>query len=405
MTDTDNAVKKSLGDLAIFGGKPAFEENLHVGRPNIGNRDQLLARINDALDRRWLTNGGPYLHELERRLEEFLGVRHCIATANATIALEIAIRALGLTGEVIVPSFTFVATAHALQWMGIKPVFCDVNPATHNLDPRRVEELISPETSGILGVHVWGRACAVNELADIAHRYHLHLFYDAAHAFGASLQGKMIGNFGEAEIFSFHATKFFNTFEGGAIVTNNDELASTIRAMRNFGFVNYDTVNYLGTNGKMSEVSAAMGITSLESLEYFISANYRNYKTYRHLLKELPGVKVIYYDDTEKNNFQYVVIEIDETIARISRDRINEILHAENILSRRYFYPGCHQMEPYRSSSVNEPLRLPETEALTLKVLQLPTGTGVGEKEIDIICGIIQFAVDNGVNIIQQMDA
>lgn len=381
--------KDNLNDLAYFGGKACFAEPLHVGRPNIGDRKILLERFNEILDRRWLSNGGPCVQELERRIEKLLGVRNCIAMCNATIALDLASRALELNGEVIVPSFTFIATAHALQWQGITPVFCDVDPQTHNLDPKRVEELITPRTTGIMGVHVWGRPCAVEELTEIARRHRLKLMYDAAHAFGCSYQGKMVGNFGELEVFSFHATKFFNTFEGGAVVTNNDELAARIRLMTNFGFKNYDMVVYLGTNAKMNEFSAAMGLTGLESLDEFIEVNRRNYDLYRHLLSGLPGLQVIEFNETESNNYQYVVMEIDEALTGVSRDIINDILHAENILSRRYFYPGCHQMEPYRSSMPQAGWSLPVTEKLTLKVLQLPTGTAVGEQEIRQVCELI----------------
>lgn len=399
-----NISKKRVDDLAMFGGKPEFDQPLHVGRPNIGDRERLLERINGALDRRWLTNGGPYLDQFERQIEKLLGVKHCMAMCNGTIALEIAIRALDLKGEVIVPSFTFIATAHALQWQEITPVFCDVDPDTHNLDPNRLEELITPRTSGILGVHVWGRPCAIPELNEIADRHNLHLMYDAAHAFGCSYKEKMIGNFGAVEVFSFHATKFFNTFEGGAVVTNNDELASRIRLMTNFGFRNYDEVVYLGTNGKMNEISAAMGVTGLESLDDFISINKQHYETYKLLLSDLPGIKMIRYDETEKNNYQYIVIEIDESVTKISRDLINDILHAENILSRRYFYPGCHQMEPYRSYFPNARLVLPETEKLTQKVLQLPTGTTVGEKGIHEICALIRFILTNEPEILKRIE-
>ncbi len=388
--------KSNLKDLAYFGGAPLFEGPLHVGRPNIGDRQRLFKRFNDILDRRWLTNGGPYVQEFERQIEWLLGVKHCIAICNATIALEIASRALGLKGEVIIPSFTFVATAHALQWQEITPVFCDVDPHTHNLDPKRIEELITPRTTGILGVHVWGRPCAVDELTEIADRHNLRLMYDAAHAFGCSYNGKMVGNLGAVEVFSFHATKFFNTFEGGAVVTNDDELASRIRPMTNFGFKTYDTVAYLGTNGKMSEVSAAMGLTGLESLDEFISINQYHYKTYQRLLSGLPGVKMIQYDEAEKNNYQYIVIEVDETITGVSRDLLNDILHAENILSRRYFYPGCHQMEPYRSYFPDATSVLPETEKLVLRTLQLPTGTAVSEEEINQICELIHFVLASG---------
>ena len=385
----------SIDQLAIFGGVPAFQEKLHVGRPNIGDRAALLSRINDMLDRRWLSNNGPFVREFEQRVADFLGVKHCVAMCNATVALEIAARALGLHGEVIVPSFTFVATAHALQWQEITPVFCDVDPATHNLDPTKVEMMITPRTTGIMGVHVWGRPCAIEALDEIAQRRGLKLMFDAAHAFGNSYKGRMIGNFGQAEVFSFHATKFFNTFEGGAVVTNNGDLAAKIRLMTNFGFAGYDNVIYVGTNGKMSEVSAAMGLTGLESLDDFIATNLHNYEAYRTGLQEVPGIKIIVYDEAERGNYQYVIVEVNEAATGISRDNLVRVLHAENILARRYFYPGCHEMEPYRSYFPHAGLLLPETERLTQRVMSLPTGTAVGTEEIEAICAIIRLAVED----------
>ena len=213
----DRMIKTNISDLATFGGSPAFTELLHVGRPNIGDREQFLERVNEMFDQRRLSNNGPFARELEEKLAAFLGVKHCIAMCNATIALEITARALGLRGEVIIPSFTFVASAHALQWQEITPVFCDVNPVTHNIDPTKIESLITPRTTGILGVHVWGRACDVEALSEIARKHHLKLMFDAAHAFACTHQAQMIGGFGDAEVFSFHATKFFNSFEGGAL--------------------------------------------------------------------------------------------------------------------------------------------------------------------------------------------
>jgi dTDP-4-amino-4,6-dideoxygalactose transaminase len=389
--------KLNLEDLAIFGGKPAFNEPLHVGKPNIAaDRASLLQRINDILDRRWLTNNGPYVQELEQRIGSLLGVKHCIATCNGTIALELAIRAAGLCGEVIVPSFTFIATPHALQWQEITPVFCDVDPRTHTLNPWRVEAMITPRTSGIIGVHLWGQPCDVEALTEIARKHNLKLMFDASHAFGCSYKGQMIGNFGEAEVFSFHATKFFNTFEGGAIVTNNDELAAKIRSMKNFGFAGYDNVVYIGTNGKMSEVSAAMGLTSLESLDDFISINYANYKQYQHELAGIPGVSLFTYGETEKCNYQYVVLEIDENLTKISRDLLLRVLHAENILARRYFYPGCHKMEPYKSYFPHAGLLLPETEKLVQIILILPTGAAINRTDINGICNIIRLVISQG---------
>lgn len=385
-------MKRVRSDLAIHGGQPAFAQPLYVGRPNIGDRQRLLDRIEGMLDRRWLTNHGECEIEFEAKLEKMLGVRHCIAVCNATIGLEIAARAVGLKGEVIVPSFTFVATAHCLQWQGITPVFCDVDPHTHCLDPNKIEALITPRTTGILGVHVWGQPCAIEPLTEIAQRNNLHLIFDAAHAFGCSHRGTMIGNFGAAEVFSFHATKFINSFEGGAIATNDDRLAEKVRLMKNFGFVDYDEVVYLGTNGKMSEVAAAMGTTSLESMEEFIAANRLNYRRYREGLASVPGITVFEYEEGSQQNFQYLVVEVDAAAAGISRNRLVEILKAENVLARRYFYPGCHRMEPYRSLYPNSGELLPETERLAERVMILPTGTAVGGDEIATICELIRFA-------------
>ncbi len=227
---------------AILGGAPAFAEAMHVGRPNLGDRARLQERIDGMLDARWFSNGGPLVMEFEQQIAQTIGVKHCIATCNGTTALMLAIRGLDMKGEVIVPSFTFVATAHALQWQQTKPVFCDIDPVTHNLDPVDVERRITPETTGIIGVHLWGRPCDTTALEDIARRHGLKLLLDASHAFACSSGGRMIGSFGDAEVFSFHATKFLNAFEGGAVVTNSDEVARKLRLMRNFGFTGYDTV-------------------------------------------------------------------------------------------------------------------------------------------------------------------
>jgi dTDP-4-amino-4,6-dideoxygalactose transaminase len=398
-------MKTYVDDLAVFGNPPVFEPNLHVGRPNIGNRQRLLERINDLLDRRWLSNNGPYVQQFEQRVADFLGVKHCIAMCNATVALEITSRAVGFTGEVILPSFTFIATAHALQWQEITPVFCDIDPCTHSIDPGKVEQMITARTTGIVGVHLWGRACDVEALAEIARRHNLRLIFDAAHAFGCSYKGKMIGSFGQAEVFSFHATKFFNTFEGGAVVTNDDELANKIRLMKNFGFSGYDNVIYIGTNGKMSEVSAAMGLTGLESLDEFVAVNRCNYHCYRHELQNLPGIRLFLYDETEKCNYQYIILEIDEAITHITRDQLMQVLWAENVLARRYFYPGCHRMEPYRSHFPHAGLLLPETEELSTRVLSLPTGTAVEPEDIRSIAQIIRLAVENGQELSHRLGA
>ncbi len=398
------AVKHTVDDLAIFSGHSSFAEKLHVGRPNIGNRDRLLARLNDILDRRWLTNNGFYVQEFERRVAEIVGVKHCIAMCNATVALEIAERALDLSGEVIVPSLTFVATAHSLQWQNITPVFCDVDPETLTIDPARIEELITPRTTGIIGVHLFGRPCNINALANISRRRNLKLMFDAAHAFGCTYHGQMIGGFGEVEVFSFHATKFLNSLEGGAVLTNSDELARKMRFMQNFGFAGYDNVQYVGTNGKMNEFSAAMGITSLESMSVVVEANCQNHQAYREALAGTPGLKMRGFDENEKSNYQYVVLEVDDGQTGISRDHIVECLHAENVIARRYFYPGCHRLEPYRSYFPNSHLLLPVTERVTKQLLSLPTGTSVSLSEVKQVSELVRFIAANGAEINRRIE-
>ena len=384
-----------MDELSLLGGSPAFSAPLHVGRPNIGNRDALLGRIGGILDRHWLTNNGPLVREFEQRISQYVGVNHCICVCNATIGLEIAIRAANLHGEVIVPSFTFVATAHALQWHEITPVFADIDPATHNLDPAKVERHITARTTAILGTHLWGRPCPVEALAEIAGRRGLKLVFDAAHAFGCSHCGRMVGGFGLAEVFSFHATKFLNSFEGGAITTNDDDLAAKIRLMTNFGFSGYDNVIHLGTNGKMTEVCAAMGLTNLEGLDEIVAANRQNYDAYRTGLVGTPGVHLIDYDASERANYQYVVLEVESDLAPLSRDELVEVLHAENVLARKYFWPGCHRMEPYRALQPNAGLMLPETERLAERIVVLPNGQSISEEAVDRICSIIRVSFEN----------
>lgn len=389
-------MKRRLGDLAVLGGAPLYEEKLHVGRPNIGDRAAFMQRVESILDSRWLTNNGRYVQELESRLAGWLGVRHCVLVCNATVGLEIAIRALDLEGEVIVPSMTFVATAHALQWQRVQPVFCDIDPTTHLIDPDCVESLITARTTGIIGVHLWGRACAVRELQAIADRHGLALMFDAAHAFGCTYEGQMIGGFGRAEVFSFHATKFFNTFEGGAITTNDDRLAERLRLMINFGFSGYDKVVHIGTNGKMNEVCAAMGLSSLAYLSDVIEANRCNLNAYAEALWGIPGVRLLHYPSGERGNFQYVVLEYDAPPDAVRRDQLIDILWAENVIARRYFHPGCHRMEPYATLYPESHWHLPITEAVAERLVVLPTGTTIGPGDAAAIASVIRVAVESG---------
>ncbi|MCU1417975.1 MAG: hypothetical protein JWP32_2149 [Schumannella sp.] len=372
--------------------EPAFSEPLHVGRPNIGDRQTFLDLVGGVLDRRWLSNDGPLVREFEAKVADYLGVKHCIAITNGTIALEIAIRALGLTGEVIVPAFTFVATAHSLTWLGITPVFADIDPETHCLDPESVRRLITPRTTGIIPVHLWGRPAPVAELEAIADEHGLALLFDAAHAFGVSAGERKVGGFGRAEVLSFHATKFFNTIEGGAIVTDDDEVAATARLMRNFGFAAEDTVVSEGTNGKLTEVCAAMGIANLGVIDDVIAINRRNYEAYVRELDGIPGISMLPIGADGPSNYQYMVMLVDESCAS-SRDDVLAVLRANNVLARRYFWPGVHRMEPYRTLDPDAGTRLPVTEAVADRVVVLPTGTAVDEADIAVIAGLVRTAV------------
>ncbi len=381
---------------------PTFAEPLHVGRPNVGDVEAIVRHVRSIAETRWLTNGGPLVQQFERRVADFVGARHCIAMCNATVALEIALRAAGVEGEVILPAFTFVATAHALAWQEITPVFADIDAATHNLDPATVEALITPRTTAILAVHLWGRSADVERLTEIAARHRLKLMFDAAHAFGCSRQGRRVGCFGLAEVFSFHATKFVNCGEGGAVLTDDDELARRIRLMQNFGFVHYDQVESIGTNGKMSEMAAALGLASIDRMAEFLQVNQLNYAAYAEAVEGLPGIRLLAYDGREQNNYQYVVLEVDEQDCPLTRDQLIQVLHAENVLARRYFFPGVHRMEPYRTRFPDVGRRLPATEAIARRVLVLPTGTAVGPTEIAQIGQILRTALDSADDLRRQ---
>lgn len=385
---------RASADLALFTGVPTFRERRAVGRPNIVDPAKVLDRIAGALDQVWLTNDGPLVRELEERLADYLDVPHCIATSNATAALELVMRSLDLSGEVIVPSWTFIADPHAVLWTGLDPVFCDVDRVTQCIDPERVEAAITPDTSAILAVHLWGRGCDVRALADIADRHGLELIYDAAHALGCRIEGRRVGGFGRAEVFSLHATKMVNSFEGGVITTSDDDHAATLRRARNFGFCDEDEVSMAGTNAKMSEPSAAMGLTSFEAIDELIAHNHANYDAYRAAVAAIPGVDLPAIDASDDSNRHYVVLDIDAEAAGLTRNEIVDVLRADNVWARRYFYPGCHRQEPYRTTHPDAGSTLPVTEALAERVMVLPTGSAVVPEDASRIGSLIATAVD-----------
>jgi dTDP-4-amino-4,6-dideoxygalactose transaminase len=364
---------------------------MYVGTPNIGDRERFIGRVNTILDSRQLSNGGPFVQELEAVLSKLLNVKHAIAVSNATIGLQIAYESLGLSGEIIMPSYTFIATAHAAMWQGIKPVFVDIDPNTHNIDACQVERLISRQTSAIVGVHLWGRPCETNKLERIAKDNGLKLIYDASHALGCECMGRPIGSFGDCEVFSLHATKYINSFEGGVITTNSDDIANKARSAINFGFTGYDRVESLGINGKMNEVCAAMGLTNIESLSLFKEHNKNNYMHYYSLIEQIKGIKLVEYD--EYVNYQYIVVEIMDSCKQ-SRDQLYKMLHAHKIFARRYFWPGCHRMEPYASSGEYDDVDLKHTEDVSERVIVLPTGTAIGKQEVEHICNLLKNSLN-----------
>lgn len=366
------------------------EQILHVGRPNVGDRELFDKLVDEIFERRWFTNDGVVTKEFESRLCQYLSVKHCITVCNATAGLQLICHALELTGEVIVPAFTFVATPHAAHWEGLKPIFADVDLKSHTISTSSVESLITDKTSAIIGVHLWGQPCETDTLREIAEKARIQVVYDAAHAFGCGHKGQMIGNFGRCEVFSFHATKFFNTFEGGAIATNDDELAAKIRLMKNFGFAELDNVVHLGTNAKMSEISAAMGISMFARIDEILQKNKDNYAHYQSMFADTNGLRMLSYDHLEKTNWQYIVIEIDEKELGESRDQVFHRLRQNNIYARRYFYPGCHNMEPYKSRGDHSSQNLPNTEVLCSRVLCLPTGSAIGLRDIAMIASLIK---------------
>jgi len=373
----------------MLGGPPAFAEPLLVGRPLVRRRHAWFARLRDALNRRWLSNNGPLVRQFEQAVARRLAVRHVVATANGTLGLQLTLRALDLHGEVILPSFTYVATAHAVAWEGLRPVFCDVDLHTHNLDPAAVERLITPRTSAILGVHLWGRPAPVDALARVAKRHGVRLVYDAAHAFGCSDRGRMVGSFGDAEVFSFHATKSITTIEGGAVATSNGALADRLRRLRRFGLSPEGEVETIGTNATMSEINAALGLTTLEAFDQLVARNRRCYARYAEGLSALPGVGVLAYDEREQTTYPFVVLEFGKD-APLNRDEVAALLEAEGVHARRYFAPGCHSLPPYRRTRGGP--RLPNTERLCRSLLTMPSGQAVTDRQVRTLTAVLRRA-------------
>ena len=387
------ARKTDLSDLACFGRAPAAARPLHVNRPNAGDRQVFGDLVDGIWDSRWFTNAGPLVDRFEAELAAFLGVDHVVVMASGTAALDVLIRALDLEGEVILPSYTFISSPHVLMRAGLRPVFCDIEPAHWNIDPAACEAVITNQSSAILATHVWGRAADIETLQGIATRHGLALIFDTAHGFGCTHKGRRLGRFGDAEVFSFQANKAFHCGEGGAVSTNDAALAARLRRERSFGFVAFDEVAGTGTNAKLPELSAALGLTNLAAFPDHVARARAVWQRYADNLAGLPGFALQAYGGNETYNHQYVAGLIAPDTA-LSRDQIIDILHAEGVLARRYFYPGCHGMKPYDSLYPGLKQSLTVTEDISKRVLVLPGGAAISDDEIDLVCDLMRLIMD-----------
>jgi len=394
----------SAVELAILGAAPAFEQSLPVGQLYFPEWSAYEAAMRGIFERQYYTNQGPLTQQLEQVLQERLGVRHAICVTNATIGLLMAADALGLRGKVITPAFSFIATSQSLTWAGLEPLFCDVDPLTHQLDPARVEELLKDnDVSAILAVNLWGDVCAHDRLLQLAERRGVPLYYDSAHAFGCAVQGRSVGNFGDLEVFSFHATKVLSAAEGGCVCTNNDELAARLRNIRSSYGAGHPVHVSRTANGRMSEAQAAIALLSLDNFAQTLERNRDIFSAYRDALAGLPGLRLIEPQAVSVTNYQYVVCEIDAECFGLSRDELQAVLRAENVLARRYFYPGIHRCTPYDERYPQVAERLPVTEALCTKVLQLPIGQPIDVTGARLIGQIVRTAQEQAASIRRNM--
>ena len=356
---------------------------LYVTRPVLPPLEDFNTYLSEIWEHRWLTNNGTFHRQLEQKLAEFLGVRYVSLFSNGTLALVTALQVLRISGEVITTPYTFVATTHSLNWNGIKPVFCDIEPNTMNMNPDKIEALITPQTTAILPVHVYGNPCAIEKIQTIADIHGLKVIYDAAHAFAVEKDKKSILNFGDLSVLSFHATKIFTTMEGGAIVTNDPKLKKRIDYLKNFGFADETTVMAPGINGKMNEMQAALGLLQLKEVEASIASRQKISERYRVMLADIPGLRFLNDQAGIKHNYSYFPVFIDEINFGKTRDQVYEHLKTEQIFARRYFYPLTSSFPMYRGLSSANPNNLPVAHKISAQVLCLPLYPGLSEADQD----------------------
>jgi len=346
-------------------------KTIPVTQPFLPELSEFVPYLEQIWDNRWLTNNGPFHQELEAKLAEYLGVEHVSLFNNATIALITALQAMRIHGEVITTPYSFVATSHSILWNGLEPVFVDIDPTTFNIDPAKIEAAITPRTTAIMPVHCYSNPCDVEAIQKIADNYGLKVIYDAAHAFGVKYKGESLLKWGDLSILSFHATKVFNTFEGGAIISPDAKTKQRIDRLKNFGIADELTVTAPGINGKMSEINAAFVLVQLKHIDDAMAQRQAVDSRYRRELAEVIGITLYQHDINANSNFSYFPILVEAEYP-LSRDELYEKLKANGILSRRYFYPLISNMPMYRGLTTADTAHLPLANTLAEKVLCLP---------------------------------
>lgn len=367
-----------------------FDEPVYVTRPLLPPLAEVTRRLEEVWSAQWLTNGGEQHQRLESALCSYLDVPELSLFNNGTIALLVALRALNLSGEVITTPFTFPATPHALTWQGLTPVFADIDPARLTLDPEAVERAITPRTSAILAVHVYGVPCDVEALQQIADRHQLRVIYDAAHAFGTRVRGVSVGRFGDATMFSFHATKLFHTAEGGALVLRDADVRLRVERLKNFGIADQEHVELPGINGKMTELQAAVGLAVLDCVPGELQRRCAILELYRARLADVPGFTFMPECAPEENSFQYCAVRIDEKAFGRSRDEVQQALKAHNVYARKYFFPLCSSYPCYRDLPSSNPAGLPVASRVVREVLCLPI---YGTLPLEAVSGICDMVI------------
>lgn len=362
---------------------------IYVTQPYLPPLKDFIPYLEKIWDSKVLTNGGPFHQQLEKELAVYLGVQHISLFTNGTIALVTALQALRVTGEVITTPYSFVATAHSLLWNGIKPVFVDIDPVTLNMDASKIEASITPQTTAIMPVHCYGLPCNVREIQRIADTYNLKVIYDAAHAFGVKYEDASVLNYGDLSVLSFHATKVFNTFEGGAIISPDAKTKLRIDQLKNFGFVDELTVVAPGINGKMSEINAAIGLLQLGQMEHIIERRKEVDVYYRQNLKDIKGISFLAYPNNVNLNYSYFPMLVNDEYP-ICRDDLYERFKEINVFSRRYFYPLISSFPMYRGLPTASKDNLPVANKAARQILCLPIYPDLQKVDQDKIIDFIR---------------